>query len=257
MLSMPSQRKSSREYMTAILGRPARLRDCVGQFECFIYYLADRVKTAFKEPIHFDWAEGHGAPFMELVQHDGPILLGTFHVGYSDLMGFFTSVFQKRIHMLRLRMDNSEDTDRLEAFAGEFLKIIWVNKVQETIYALKDVISNGGSVAMQCDRVQYASKLDGFNFLGERRSFPFTIYSLSMVFKVPVVFVIAGMREESNHSIPVYTSTVYRPDQSSKAENLKAAREHFQSVLDLLETLLRANPGMWFNFEPLNPVEKL
>lgn len=242
--------------MTAILGRPAKLKDCAGHFEAFVHYLIDRTRTAFNKPVSFAWAEGYGASFEEIMQAPNPILMGTFHVGYSDLMGFFMRVFNKKIHMLRLRLGNSEDTDRLESLAGEFLKIIWVNQPQETIYALKEVISQGGSVAMQCDRVQHSSKLDTFHFLGAKRYFPVSIYSLSILFQAPVIFIIAGGKAGKDGKIPVYDSAIFRPEHASKQVNLQSAQEHFQSVLNLLEGLLRSHPQIWFNFEPLNPIEK-
>ena len=104
--------------MTALHGRPASLRDCAMQFKTFVHYLCDRVDTAFQKETSFKWAEGHGTEFQSIIQEDRALLLGTFHVGYSDLMGFFTRHYQKRIHMLRLRLENSEDTERLEALAG-------------------------------------------------------------------------------------------------------------------------------------------
>ena len=172
MLCMPAQRKHSRNYLSIVLGKQASFFNVWAHFGAFTIYLCDRVKAAFKEPIYFDWVEGNGEDFMKLINQDEAALLGTFHVGYSDLMGFFTEVFQKKIHMLRLRLENSEDTQRLESMAGDFLKIIWVNKVEDTLYALRDVIEEGGSVAMQCDRVQHASKLESFDFLGEKTAFP-------------------------------------------------------------------------------------
>lgn len=254
MLVMPAQRKHSKDYLSEILKRPATLRDCSRHFDSFTRYLCNRVRSAFDDPIGFRWAEGHGKPFLELMEQDQPILMGTFHVGYSDLMGFFTRSFKKKIHMLRLKMDNSEDTERLERMAGKYLNIIWVNQIQDTIYALKEVIYGGGSVAMQCDRVQHSSKLESFSFLGKRRQFPFTIYSLAILFDIPVIFVIATEPDHAGE-VPVYTSSVFIPNKSGKKANLLAAKAHFQAVLVTLESILEESPYLWFNFEPLNPVE--
>lgn len=256
MLSMHRQRTASREYLSAVLGRPPRWSESASQFHAFIGYLCDRVVSAFGQPVEFEWAPGHGAPFLELMKQDEPILIGTFHVGYSDLMGFFTSVFKKKIHMLRLRQSNSEDTERLEAFAGEHLNIIWVNEIENALFSLKSVVAEGGSVAMQCDRVQHASKLEYFEFLGAKRAFPFTIYWLSILFEVPVIFTMAGVRTNEHSRVPVHTSSIFRPRAGARRQNLDAARQHFQSVLKLLESLLNENPSIWFNFEPLNPIEK-
>ncbi|MEQ9825235.1 MAG: hypothetical protein ABQ298_12700 [Puniceicoccaceae bacterium] len=252
---MHRQRAASREYMKTVLGRRAGLRDCAKQFDSFVTYLCDRISTAFGEPVHFEWAPGHGREFVDLMKRKETMLMGTFHVGYSDLMGFFMAEFDRPIHMLRLRLANAEDTERLEAFAGEHVKIVWVNEIEDALFSIKEVIAQGGAVAMQCDRVQHASKLEVFEFLGAHRYFPFTIYWLSILFEVPVQFTIAGIRSTRNASVPVFTSPVFRPVQSNRKENLQAAKQHFQGVLKLLEQQLKAQPEMWFNFEPLNPTQ--
>jgi predicted LPLAT superfamily acyltransferase len=252
---MVAQRRHSKAYLTQIYGGKTRFIHVWNHFSAFTFYLCDRVRAAFKEPILFDWVPGCGKEFVDLINKDDAALMGTFHVGYSDLMGFFTEVFKKKIHMLRLRLENSEDTQRLESMAGDFLKIIWVNQVEDTLYALKDVLQAGGTVAMQCDRVQHASKLEAFDFLGEKRLFPFSIYTLSILFQKPVIFVVAA-RAKGKERIPVVHSPIFFPDKETKAENIAAAKAHFQSVLNQLEALLKEDPYIWFNFEALNPVAK-
>ncbi len=39
-----------------------------------------------------------------------------------------------------------------------------------------------------------------------------------------------------------------------KTANLARARIHFQVFLTRVEIMLRAEPELWFNFLPLNPV---
>lgn len=255
MWLMPTQARHSRAYLRDILGREPSFRERWKHFSAFAFYLSDRVKAAFRHPVPFHWHQGHGEDFTRLTHHDKtPILMGTFHVGYSDLMGFFTGVLGSRIHMLRLKVGNSEDTERLQRMAGENLNIIWVNRMEDAIYSIKQVIQNGGSVGMQCDRIAYASRTEAFEFLGARRLFPFTIYPISILFGTPVIFVIAA-KPDANGSTPVRTSTVFRPDpQAGRKANIKAARAHFQAVLTLLESIIREDPALWFNFEPLNPI---
>jgi hypothetical protein len=46
---------------------------------------------------------------------------------------------------------------------------------------------------------------------------------------------------------------LFEPDNSGKAANLARARIHFQEFLNRLESFLRKDPTLWFNFLPLNP----
>lgn len=80
---------------------------------------------------------------------------------------------------------------------------------------------------------------------------PFTIYHLSLVFRLPVVFCLS-VPGGPNESL-LYSSPVFEPDAPTKDENLSRARAHFQAFLRQLESLLRANPYLWFNFTPLSP----
>jgi hypothetical protein len=59
-----------------------------------------------------------------------------------------------------------------------------------------------------------------------------------------------GPGESVIHAAPLFTP---EPGAAKPAE-LARARAHFQAFLSQVETLLRADPFLWFNFMPLNPV---
>jgi predicted LPLAT superfamily acyltransferase len=181
-----------------------------------------------------------------------PALLGTFHFGNSDLLGFFLREFRREIFMIRLRVGNSADTDHLGARFAPWVKFIWVNESENLLFALKSAAQSGASIALKCDRPEHSAKLAAFDFLGARRWFPVTIYHLALLFRQPVVFCVStpGAADESQ----LYASPVFEPDAGSKTENLARAHAHFQAFLAQVEALVRAQPMLWFNFTPLNPV---
>ena len=117
----------------------------------------------------------------------GPAFLGTFHVGNSDLTGFLlASQDRRRVHIVRLRVGNSEDTDALARRLGGLVRYVWVNEPGDMLFALKEAGSSGDAVALQCDRPDHSSRTETFDFLGARRIFPFTIYHLALIFSRPV-----------------------------------------------------------------------
>jgi predicted LPLAT superfamily acyltransferase len=129
---------------------------------------------------------------------------------------------------------------------------IWVNEPENLLFALKDAIAAGGSVALKCDRLEFSAKNEAFEFLGARRLFPFTIYHLALIFQRPVVLCV-GLPARPGLSI-VHSSPLFRPVPSAgRAVNLAQARAHFQEFLTRLEGFLRDDPLLWFNFTPLNP----
>lgn len=249
---MPAQRAHSRAYLTALLGRPPSLRQVFRHFFAFEEFLLLRLRVARGHAHRGDLASD-ASGFRELLKTGEPALLGTFHIGHSDLTGFLLGRQEQRpVHMVRQRVGNSHDVEILGAQFAEWVKFIWVNDAENLLFALKDAVNAGGSVALKCDRVDFSAKTEAFQFLGARRIFPFTIYHLALIFRRPVVLSV-GLPLRPGHSI-VHSSPLFRPDDAGKTANLERARAHFQEFLARIEGFLREDPSMWFNFLPLNPV---
>lgn len=250
--AMPAQRRHSRAYLALVLDRPPRLIDVFRHFFAFTEFLMLklRVVNGRAQPTRL---APDAAGWEEFMQSGRPALLGSLHLGHSDLLGFlFGHRHQHRLFMVRQRVGNSHDTDKLLERFGDWLEIIWVNDPANLLFALKDAVDAGGSIAMKCDRLEFAARTDLFHFLGARRRFPVTIYHLALIFHLPVVLSF-GLPGENGESV-VHSSPVWRPDpQRAKAANLAVAREHFQSFLRQVEAVLRAHPYQWFNFIPLDP----
>jgi predicted LPLAT superfamily acyltransferase len=251
VILMSRERRNSREYLTAVFARPARFSEICRHFEAFTDMFILRLRMAEGRP-HRCQPLSSCAEFSALMASQRPALLGTFHFGNSDLLGFLLGTFGRHVHMIRLRMENSQDTHRLAHRFGKWVTFIWVNDTANLLFAVKQAAQSGSSIALKCDRPEHSSKLEAFEFLGARRLFPFTIYHLAIVFKFPVAFCI-GVPGATDESL-LHGSSVFEPTSLSKAENLERARQHFQGVLTHLESLVRANPYLWFNFTPLIPV---
>jgi len=189
MALMTNQRNCSREYLTAALGRPPRLTEIWGHFYAFARFLLIKLRVA--RGVHH-WGRmdpTHDGNFEAFMAREEPAFFGTFHFGQSDLLGYLLgSRFRRRVFMVRLQMGNATDTRLLGRLFGQWVSFIWVNRPEDLLFALKDAVASGGSLAMQCDRLEFTAKTEPFDFLGGRRMFPFTIYHLAVLFGRPVVF---------------------------------------------------------------------
>lgn len=252
-LGMARQRAASREYLSRILGRPATHRDGMRHFAEFTHSLLAKLRVGRRATTLVDWADEANRKAGHLMHADEPILLGTFHVGASDLLGFHIQQTGRRVTMIRQRVENSEDIDRLLERSGGMVEIIWVNHASEIVFALRDALEAGKNLAMQCDRIEHASKTEGFDFLGERRAFPVTIYRLATLYQRPVQFCVALPKPKTRDAFAVYANEPFHPGGNRHADQ-PAAHAHFQATLHWLETLLREHPRQWFNFLPLNPI---
>ena len=248
---MPGQRRHSQAYLAAILGRPPTRREVWRHFFTFSQSLMRKLRAADGRSYRCT-LDPQSTEFTRMMAQGRPALLGTFHLGDADLLGFMLGNLGRKIFMIRQQVDNSPETRSLARQYQHSVEFIWVNERESLLFALKHAIDSGGSVAMQCDRPDFSAKLEPFDFLGARRMFPVTIYHLALIFRRPVGFCL-GIPNGPADSI-VYASGVFEPDEGSKEENLARARIHFQAFLGMVERHLRRNPYLWFNFTPLNPL---
>jgi len=251
MAGMPAERACSREYLSLVLGRAPALRDVWRHFFAFEEALMDKLRAANGKILPCTYAEG-SANCSEWLLGDQPLLLGTFHVGASDLTGFLLGGYMKHpTYLVRQRVGNSHDTEQLAARFGDRLHFVWVNNPGEIIFALKDAAAGPAAIALQCDRVGYSARTESFEFLGAQRLFPVTIYYLAMIFGRSVILSV-GMPTETGAEL--YASPLFTPQPGeARGAMMTRARVHFQAFLHQLETLLRKQPYQWFNFTPLNP----
>jgi hypothetical protein len=170
VLALRQARRSSRRYLAAILGRPPSLLEVWRHFMAFTAVHLVRLRVAGGR-LHACRAESGCEAFAGLMASGRPALLGTFHIGSSDLMGFYLGRFRRHVHMVRFRLGDPGFLRQLVDRCSAWVTFIWVNEKGNLLFALKQAVESGGSIAMKCDRVGYSAKLETFEFLGARRSF--------------------------------------------------------------------------------------
>jgi predicted LPLAT superfamily acyltransferase len=250
LATMPVQRRYSRDYLRVVRGREPRLTEVFQHFFAVCEALMLRLRVANGRPHRCLLAPG-GEAFSDWLASARPVLLGTFHIGDSDLTGFMIAGQEgRRVHIIRMRVGNSHDTDALAARFGSLLNFVWVNEPGELLFALKEAGGGRDAVALQCDRADHSARTERFHFLGAERVFPFTIYHLAFIFGRPVLLSI-GTSHGPDESM-VFVSPAFEPVAGERREAaLARARAHFQAFLLLVENHLRSRPYDWFNFLPL------
>ncbi len=252
--TLPRQRACSREYLALALGRPPTRREVWRHIHAYTEYLLLRLAIADGREPHVRFAVGQGDELRAWVGAGKAALYGTMHLGHSDLIGFFLGHLGGRLHMVRKQVGNSADTERLARRYERSVSVIWINDWSRLVLAMNDALRAGCSLALQCDRPEYSSKLEAFEFFGARRMFPFTIYHLAIMHGLPVVFTFAVPDEVEADATVVHALPMFHPSpERTRAENFAAAHAHFQSFLAAVERQLRRTPFLWFNFTPMNP----
>lgn len=253
--TLPSRRAYSRQYLRLALGHEPTVREVWNHIRCYTEYLIQRLAICEGGEPKIRFAAGDGDELRATIAAGQPLLYGTMHVGHSDLLGFLLGSLGGHAHMVRKKVGNSDDVDRLASRYAGSVSFIWINDWNRLILAMNDALRAGHSVAMQCDRPEYSSKLEGFDFLGERLLFPFTIYHLSIMHGLPVAQSYAVAAADDPEAIVVHVPPMFRPvpGHEHREANFAAAHAHFQRFLAMVEEQLRRTPYVWFNFTPMNP----
>ncbi len=248
--AMAPQRRCSRAYLRVVLGREPSAAQVHRHFLAVCEALMLRLRVANGRE-HRCVLEAGAEDFSRWLASERPVFLGTFHVGNSDLTGFMLAGQERRrVHLVRMRVGNSHDTDALAARFGELLRFVWVNEPGEMLFALKEAAATRDAVALQCDRPDHSARTERFDFLGARRVFPFTIYHLALIFARPVLLSF-GAPSGPGQSV-VRASPAFEPVEGEPREQaLERARAHLQDFLRRVEDHLRGNPYQWLNFFPL------
>jgi len=248
--TMPVQRAHSGAYLRVVLGREPTRHEVFRHFfaVCEALVLRLRVSEGRK---HTCLLEPGAEAFAAWLASERPILLGTFHIGDSDLTGFMLAGQEgRKVSIVRLRVGNSHDTEALAARFGDLLRFVWVNDPGELLFALKEAGQSRDALALQCDRPDHSARSERFDFLGARRMFPFTIYHLALIFERPVILSFGAPHGDGQSM--VYASPAFEPVRGERRDAaLLRAREHFQAFLGRVEAHLRAHPYQWLNFLPL------
>ncbi len=253
LVFMPAQRAHSRAYLAVVLGRPPRLLEVWRHFFAFADSLMLKLRAGRGVPLPRTVAPENAEALEALITSGRPALFGSFHFGHSDLLGYMLSARGRPVSILRLRIGNATDTRLLGERFGDKVSFLWVNDPANLLFDLKAAIEGGASLALKCDRLEFSTRNEPFDFLGARRLFPFAIYNLALLFDRPVVFC-WSVPDGTENGMLILSSPVFTPNPAAdRLANKETARRHFQAVLTQLEGLVRQHPYLWFNFLPLNP----
>jgi len=248
---LPARARASREYLTVLRGRPPRWGEVIRHFLEFSRFLLLRFRVAEGAKHTCTVDPEHGEAFLAHVRTDEPTLFGTFHVGHSDLLGFWLADFKRHLRMVRLRVDNSDDVAWLHRRFAPYIEFLWVNDPEEVFGQIREAVAAGASLALKCDRLGHSARTEAFEFLGCTRQFPFTIYHLAHILEMPVALAVGF--PDGPERTRIVALPIYRPVREARRNRWSAARAHFQLALTMVERELHRNPYAWFNFEALNP----
>jgi predicted LPLAT superfamily acyltransferase len=237
--------RASRDYLTRVLGRPARWREVFRHHFYFASALLDRVYLMAGRQDLFDFHYiGQEALHRWLRQGRGCIMLSA-HLGSFEFMRIQGMDHKVMVNMMMYR-DNAQKVDEvMRELGGAFeRRIIPVGPIDSLIVA-KERADRGEVVGILGDRAVSSERYELVRFLGDEAAFPAGPFLTAAVLKLPVVLFFCLYRGGNRYEL--YFEE-FADQVSDWRRDPQALRRWMQRYAERLEHYCRLDPYNWFNF---------
>ena len=238
-------RRASAEFLTAVHGRPARLREVFAHIHSFAATLLDRVYMAQGDFQRFQVTiEGVSLIDKALQGGRGCVLLGS-HLGSFDLMMLANRAMDGREVSVMMRLDPRARLRRIAGIEDDGLKLIALGQPDCYLRAY-DALAQGGIVCVLADRVDGAASAARSRFLSRMAPLPLAPHVLAARSRAAVLLCF-GLYEGGNR---YRIEFVEFGDPAPPAGSGAALQPVVDRYASLLEQYARRYPMNWFNFYP-------
>ncbi len=233
LATAPRARRSSREFLTRALGRPATWRDTFRHLFVFATTLLDRVFLLRGRHRDLAVEVTNARAFEEAIAAGrGCLLLGS-HLGSFEMLGVVGSV--ERGLVINMVMNLEEGTDLRELLAGSGNDLPY-NVIAlghpESMLRVKECLERGEVVGILADRAYGQEATQDVAFLGSTARFSLSPFRLARITGAPAVTAFGLFRGGQRYEIVF---------EALRAPELAA-------YAAILEREARRSPFNWFNF---------
>jgi predicted LPLAT superfamily acyltransferase len=237
-------RRASAEFLQAVNGHPAGLREIFAHIHSFAATLLDRVYMAAGDFDRFEVTiERLPLVGQALQAGRGCILLGS-HLGSFDLMMLAQRAMDGRPISIMMRVDPRSRLRRIAGIDDQALNIIPLGKPDSFLRA-HEALTKGGIVAVLADRVDGGAHLP-VRFLGRTTAMPVAPHVLAAR-SGAIVLMCFGLYEGGNCYRIEFMEFGPAAPRSSRGVALQPVVDRYAA---LLEQYARRYPLNWFNFYP-------
>ena len=243
------ERRASRDYLTRVLGRPARLPDIFRHVHVFSATILDRVFLLGGQLPRFQLQLVDPEQLIEHLDKSGGALMFGSHLGSFEVLRVLATERPKL--QLRVVLDvghNPALTELLDALNPGVAKTV-IDAGQDgpsLLLAIKEATDAGALVAMLADRVQPGQPSQSAEFLGGPARFPVAPWLLASVLKVPVLLGFGLYRGGRRYDL---LFEMFDPClRIERRQRSQALQGIIQRYADRLQHHARSAPYNWFNF---------
>lgn len=247
MLFSVRARHASRDFLSRVLGRPARWRDIFRHYHTFAASLLDRVLMLSGQVEGFD-IRFHGLDELRSQRSlgRGLLLLGS-HLGSFEMVRALADNAGELVVNIVMHEANAGINRRWmrEMAPGVAPRIIVPGRI-DTLLRVKECLDRGEAVAMLADRPLGRADTITEEFFGSPAHFPAGPLRSAAVLQVPVILFFALHR--GPRSYDVHFELLADRVGNSRAVRTEAVARETQRYAARLEAYTRRAPYNWFNF---------
>lgn len=174
---------------------------------------------------------------------EGFILLSS-HIGNYELAGYSFHSVKKPINALVFGGEKeSVMRNRGKIFESNNVRMIPVGDGMDYLFAIDKALNDGEILGIPADRVFGSQKVVEMNFLGNNTVFPRGPFTLSVIKKLPTLF-LAAMKTSAGS----YRVIVKRLDFDSLLPKRSAINNLAEKYVKELEATIKEYPLQWYNY---------
>jgi predicted LPLAT superfamily acyltransferase len=257
LLTSPTARAASRDYLRRVLGRPATLADLWRHFFAFASCTLDRIFFLSGRHESLDVTVDRPEEVRDSVARNPGCLLLVAHFGSAESLRLIA--VDRRGLPLSMLLDRKHGrmfTELLERLnpdlAGSIIDAS--ERGPQLVLHLKEAVLAGRMLGIMADRALATDRSVDVDFLGGRARLPVGPWQLAHALQVPVILgfgIYHGGNRYSAH-FELFAQSVRLPRENREAAIAGLAKAY----ADRLEHHARRAPYNWFNFYDYWPTER-
>jgi len=238
--------RASTHFFTLAKGQSC-WSDYYFQLLCFSRCLVDRVTILTGDANQFEVHPNGREALIEAHQDGrGIILLGS-HLGNFEACKLLANDrLGIDIHIVAYFAGSTKIRQALDAINPELQPNFIDPTEPDAVFRMREVIDNGGILAILGDRTGIGEKKERVNFMGEQTYLPTGPFYLAAILNCPV-FCFFGLRVD-DYVYNVYAIKLAEHIELARGQRRQQTQIYAQQYADLLADKAREYPYNWFNF---------
>lgn len=238
--------RASAHFFTLVNGT-ARWSDYYRQLLCFARCLVDRVIILSGDADHFEVRPSGRDALVEARREGRGVIMVGSHLGSFEASKLFAmEQMHIDIHIVAYYAGSTKIRRALDAINPK-LKHRFIDPTNpDSIFQMRDVVENGGILAILGDRTGIGEKKAIVTFMGEQAYLPTGPYYLASILRCPI-FCFFGLRVD-HYVYETYAIELAEHIELERGKREQQAQIYAQRYADVLADMARKYPYNWFNF---------